>query len=185
MADAIRIEAPLSRHNINFLKAGDNVLISGTVYTGMDVAQQKVVETLTRGERLHFDLRDQLIYFTGPTPAKPGQVIGSAGPKANGWLDEYSPKLIAQGLSGIIGKGVCPPSIIDAFKEYGAVFFGAIGGVGALIAKSIVSAEVIAYPELGAEAIHRIQVKDFPVIVIVDSRGNNLYESAKAKYRRV
>lgn len=185
MADEIRIEAPLNRDDINLLKEGDKVLISGTLYTGMDAAQQKMVETLTSGESLHFDLRNQLFYFAGPTPAKPGEVIGSSGPNANGWNDDYSPKLLAQGLAGFIGKGLCPPGIIDAIKEHRAVFFGAIGGIGALMSKHILSADVVAYPELGSEAVHRIIVKDFPVIVIVDSLGNNLYESAKAKYRGI
>lgn len=151
----------------------------------MDAAQQKIVDTLTRGENLQFDLRNQVFYFSGPTPAKPGQVIGSAGPKAHGWIDEYSPKLLAQGLAGVIGKGLCSPGIVDAIKEHGAVFFGAIGGVGALISKGIVSAEVIAYPELGPEAIHLLEIKDFPAIVIVDSMGSNFYESGKAQYRKI
>lgn len=185
MMDVIRIKVPLSREKVRFLKAGDYVLLDGTVYTGMDVAQQKIVETISRGERLEFDLCNQLIYFVGPSPTKPGGIIGSAGPKANGWLDEYSLKLLDLGLTGIIGKGTCSQGVVDRFKEHGAVFFGAIGGVGALISKQIVSAEVIAYPELGHDSICRIEIKDFPVVVIVDSQGNNYYESAKAKYRSV
>jgi fumarate hydratase subunit beta len=185
MENVIRIEVPLSRNEVGFLKAGDNVLLNGTVYTGMDVTQQKIVETLSRGDSLDFDLRDQLIYFVGPTPTKPGRVIGSAGPKANGWIDEYSLKLLDLGLTGIIGKGSCSQVVVDRFKEHGAVFFGAIGGLGALIAKQIISAEVIAYPELGHDAIRRIEIKDFPAVVIIDSQGNNYYESAKAKYRRI
>ncbi|MFZ3101789.1 MAG: fumarate hydratase C-terminal domain-containing protein [Desulfitobacteriaceae bacterium] len=185
MTDVIRIDVPLNRDKVSFLKAGDNVLINGTIYTGIDAAQQKIVETLARGEGLGFDLCDQLMYFVDPTPTKPGQVIGSAGPKANGWIDEYTPKLLAQGMTGIIGKGLCSQSIVDAIKEHGAVFFGAIAGMGALIAKQIVSAKVIAFPELGPEAVHCIEVRDFPVVVIVDSRGNNLHESAKTEYRRI
>jgi len=185
MTDAIRIEVPLNRDKVSFLKAGDNVLLNGTVYTGSDVAQAKIVETLSRGERLDFDLCNQLIYFVVPSPTKPRQVIGSAGPKANGWIDEYSLKLLDLGLTGFIGKGLCSQGIVDGLKEHGAVFFGAIGGVGALIAKQIVSAEVIAYPELGHDAIQRLEIKDFPVVVIIDSLGNNFYESAKAKYRRI
>lgn len=184
MMDAIRIEVPLSRDKVSFLKAGDNVLLNGTVYTGMDVAQQKIAETLSHGDRLEFDLCDQLIYFVRPSPTKPGQVIGSAGPKANGWIDEDSIKWLELGLTGIIGKGLCSQGIVDRFREHGAVFFGAIGGVGALMSKQIVSAEVIAYPELENDAIYRIEIKDFPVVVIIDSQGNNYYESAKAKYRR-
>lgn len=185
MMESIRIEVPLSRDKVSFLKEGDRVLLNGTVYTGTDITQQKIVETLSRGEQLEFDLYDQLIYFAGPSPTKPGQVIGSVGPKANGWIDEYSLKLLDLGLTGIIGKGLCSQGIVDRLKKRGAVFFGAIGGVGALIAKQIISAEVIAYPELGHDAIYRIEIKDFPVVVIVDSQGNNYYESAKAKYRRV
>lgn len=184
MTDTIRIQAPLNREDIAFLRAGDDVLVSGTLYTGMDAAQHKMMETLKRGERLQFDLRKQMFYFAGPTPTKPGEVIGSAGPKAYGWIDEYFTKLLDQGLSGVIGKGSCSKIIVDAIKEYGVVLFGAVGGLGAYISKRIVASEVIGYPELGDEAVHRIEVKDFPVTVIVDSMGNNLYESAKAKYRR-
>ncbi|WP_206811716.1 fumarate hydratase C-terminal domain-containing protein [Paradesulfitobacterium ferrireducens] len=185
MADAIKILAPVNRDQIRFLKAGDNVLISGSVYTGMHTVQQKLVETLTRGEQVNVDLRNHLFYFVGPTPAKPGRVIGSAGPEASGWIDKYSPQLLAQGLSGIIGTWVYTPVVIDAVREHGAVYFGAIGGVGALYSKRIVSTEVVAYPELGPEAIYRIELESFPAVVIIDSQGNNLYESAKAKYRRI
>jgi len=185
MTDVIRIEVPLKRDKVSFLKAGDNVLLNGTVYTGSAAAQQKIVETLARGDRFEFDLCDQIIYFVGPSPTKPGHVIGSAGPKANGWIEEYTPKLLAQGLTGIIGKGQCSQSIVDTFKEHSCVFFGAMGGVGALISKQIVASEIVAYPELGQDAIHRIQVIDFPVVVILDSQGNNFYDSARSKYRRI
>lgn len=184
MTDKVRIEVPLNREDITFLKAGDNVLVSGTLYTGMEAGQHKMLENLKKGEGLHFDLRNQMFYFAGQTPAKPGEVIGSVGPNDYCWIDEYFPMLLKQGLSGVIGKGFCSKIIVDAIKECGAVLFGAIGGIGAYMSKRIVSADVIAYPELGTEAVHRIQVKDFPVIVIVDSLGNNLYESAKAQYRK-
>lgn len=184
MGDSIRIEAPLTQEKVAQLKAGDSVLISGTIYTGRDAAHKKMVEALARGEELPFDVRDQIIYFVGPTPPKPGQVIGSAGPTTSGRMDAYSPKLIELGLTGMIGKGIRSAEVIEAMKKHGAVYFGAIGGSGALLAKRIVSAEVIAYPELGPEAVRKLVVKDFPVMVIIDKNGNNLYEFGQAGYRK-
>ncbi|EHQ91928.1 Fe-S-containing hydro-lyase [Desulfosporosinus youngiae] len=184
MSEVIRIETPLTQEKLKALKVGDNVLINGVIYTGRDAAHKKMLEALERGEDLPFEMNEQIIYFVGPTPAKEGQVIGSAGPTTSGRMDAYSPKLIAKGLTGMIGKGLRAPEVIDAMKTYGAVYFGAIGGAGALIAKRIVSAEVIAYPELGPEAVRRLVVKDFPVMVIIDHEGNNLYEIGKAQYRR-
>lgn len=185
MSEAIRIETPLTQEKVKGLKAGDNVLISGVIYTGRDAAHKKIVGALAQGEDLPFEMKDQVMYFVGPTPAKEGQVIGSAGPTTSGRMDAYSPKLIGEGLTGMIGKGLRSPDVIEAMKKHGAVYFGAIGGAGALIAKRIISAEVIAYPELGPEAVRRLVVKDFPVIVIIDHEGNNLYEIGKAQYRRV
>lgn len=185
MGEAIRINTPLTQEMLKSLKAGDNVLISGVVYTGRDAAHKKMVESLETGGDFPFEMKDQMIYFVGPTPAKEGQVIGSAGPTTSGRMDAYSPKLIAAGLTGMIGKGLRSAEVIQSMKKHGAVYFGAIGGAGALISKRIVSAEVIAYPELGPEAIRRLVVKDFPVIVIIDSEGNNLYEIGKMQYRRV
>ncbi|KLU59467.1 fumarate hydratase class I, aerobic [Peptococcaceae bacterium CEB3] len=184
MAEIKRIETPLTHEMVTGLKAGDNVLINGVIYTARDAAHKKMVEALSRGEALPFDVRDQIIYFVGPTPAKPGQVIGSAGPTTSGRMDAYSPTLLALGLTGMIGKGLRSAEVIEAMKKQGAVYFGAIGGAGALIAKCIVAAEVIAYPELGPEAVRRLVVKDFPAMVIIDSKGNNLYETGKAQYRR-
>ncbi|MDO0824460.1 Fe-S-containing hydro-lyase [Desulfosporosinus nitroreducens] len=184
MSDIIRIETPLTQEKLKSLKVGDNVLINGVIYTGRDAAHKKMVEALERGEDLPFVMKDQIIYFVGPTPAKEGQVIGSAGPTTSGRMDAYSPKLIARGLTGMIGKGLRSPDVVEAMKKHGAVYFGAIGGAGALIAKCIVSAEVIAYPELGPEAVRRLVVKDFPVMVIIDHEGNNLYEIGKAQYQR-
>ena len=184
MGDAIRIEAPLTQEKVAQLKAGDSVLISGTIYTGRDAAHKKMVEALARGEELPFDVQDQIIYFVGPTPPKPDQVIGSAGPTTSGRMDAYSPKLIELGLTGMIGKGIRSAEVIEAMKKHGAVYFGAIGGSGALLAKRIVSAEVIAYPELGPEAVRKLVVKDFPVMVIIDKNGNNLYEFGQAGYRK-
>ncbi|OLN32079.1 Fe-S-containing hydro-lyase [Desulfosporosinus metallidurans] len=185
MSEAIRIATPLTQEKLKGLKAGDNVLISGVIYTGRDAAHKKMVEGMEQGLDLPFELQDQVIYFVGPTPAKEGQVIGSAGPTTSGRMDAYSPKLIAKGLTGMIGKGLRSSEVIEAMKKHGAVYFGAIGGAGALIAKRIVSAEVIAYPELGPEAVRRLVVEDFPVMVIIDHEGNNLYETGKAQYRRV
>lgn len=184
MTDVIRLETPLTQDKVTRLKVGDNVLLSGIVYTGRDAAHKKMVEALARGETLPFDVKDQIIYFVGPTPAKEGQVIGSAGPTTSGRMDAYSPILIGKGLTGMIGKGLRSAEVIGAMQEHGAVYFGAIGGAGALIAKRIVASEVIAYPELGPEAVRRIEVKDFPAIVIIDSQGNNLYETGKARYRK-
>ena len=184
MTEVIRLETPLTHEKVAQLKAGDNVLISGVIYTGRDAAHKKMIEALASGEKLPFDMKDQIIYFVGPTPPKPGQVIGSAGPTTSYRMDAYSPKLIAEGLTGMIGKGLRSPEVIEVMEKYGAVYFGAIGGAGALIAKRIVSAEVIAYPELGPEAIRRLVVKDFPVIVLIDHLGNNLYDIGKAQFER-
>ncbi|MDP4127871.1 MAG: Fe-S-containing hydro-lyase [Bacillota bacterium] len=185
MSEVIRIETPLTQEKLKGLKAGDNVLISGVIYTGRDAAHKKMVEAMEGGLDLPFELKDQVIFFVGPSPAKEGQVIGSAGPTTSGRMDAYSPTLIANGLTGMIGKGLRSAEVIEAMKKHGAVYFGAIGGAGALIAKRIVSAEVIAYPELGTEAVRRLVVEDFPVMVIIDHEGNNLYETGKAQYRRV
>ncbi|MDA8228064.1 MAG: Fe-S-containing hydro-lyase [Desulfitobacterium hafniense] len=185
MEETVRLETPLIKEKVAKLKAGDNVLISGIIYTGRDAAHKRMIEALKKGEELPFNVKDQIIYFVGPTPAKPGQVIGSAGPTTSGRMDAYSPLLIAEGLTGMIGKGLRSGEVIEAMKEHGAVYFAAIGGSGALLAKKIEQAEVIAYPELGPEAVHRLVVKDFPAIVIIDSEGNNLYDEGKAKYRRM
>lgn len=184
MSGVIRLETPLTQEKVKMLKAGDNVLLSGVIYTARDAAHKKMVEGMERGLALPFELKDQVIYFVGPTPAKEGQVIGSAGPTTSGRMDAYSPKLLAKGLTGMIGKGLRSAEVIEAMKNYGAVYFGAIGGAGALIAKRIVSAEVIAYPELGPEAVRRLIVEDFPAMVIIDQQGNNLYEIGKARYKK-
>jgi fumarate hydratase subunit beta len=185
MADVIRIETPLTKEKVMQLKVGDSVLICGIIYTGQDAAHKKMVETLASGEELPFNVKDQIICFVEPTPSKPGQVIGSAGPTTSGRLDAYSTVLFAKGLTGMIGKGQCSPEAIAAMKEYGAVYLGGVDGAGALMSKHIISSEVIAYPELGTEAICRLRVKDFPTTIIIDSHGHNLYEMGKAQYRRV
>ncbi|HWJ02122.1 MAG TPA: Fe-S-containing hydro-lyase [Verrucomicrobiae bacterium] len=184
MAEQIMLQTPLTQDKVAGLKAGDAVLISGTIYTGRDAAHKKMVEALARGEELPFDIRNQIIYYVGPSPEKPGQVIGSAGPTTSGRMDAYAPKLISLGLTGMIGKGFRTPEVVSAMKEHGAVYFAAIGGAGAYIAKCIKAAEMIAYPELGPEAVRKLTVENLPVIVAIDSQGNNIYEIGKAKYRK-
>lgn len=179
---AIRIQTPFTRETARTLKAGDSCLISGVIYTARDAAHKRLCDLLDAGKPLPLDIRDSIVYFVGPTPAKPGEVIGSAGPTTSYRMDAYSPSLIAVGQTGMIGKGKRGPEVIDAMKTHGAVYFGAIGGCGALLAKCIKKAEVIAYDDLGAEAIRRLEVEDFPVVVIIDSEGHNLYESGRAQY---
>ena len=178
----VRITTPLTREAVRELKAGDSCLISGVIYTARDAAHKRLCELVEAGKELPMDVRDSIIYFVGPTPAKPGQAIGSAGPTTSYRMDAYSPTLIAEGLTGMIGKGKRGPEVISAMKEHGAVYFGAIGGCGALLSKCIKKAEIIAYEDLGAEAIRRLEVEDFPAIVIIDSEGNNLYETGRAAY---
>ncbi|NLT95966.1 MAG: Fe-S-containing hydro-lyase [Clostridia bacterium] len=172
-----KVTTPLTKEKIAHLKAGDSVLLTGVIYTGRDAAHKNLVNALKEGKELPVDLKDQIIYYVGPTPAKPGQVIGSCGPTTSGRMDAYAPALIGLGLRGMIGKGPRNEKVIAAMKEHGAVYFAAIGGAGALIARSVKKAEIVAYPELGPEAIYRLEVEDFPCIVAIDSEGNNLYES--------
>ena len=177
------IRLPLSEGVIKNLKAGDEVLFYGVIYAARDAAHKRMVEALEKGQDLPFDIRGQIIYFMGPSPAKPGQVIGAAGPTTSGRMDGYSPYLMAEGLKGMIGKGNRSPEVKEAMKKYQAVYFAAIGGAGALISKSIKRAEVIAYEDLGAEAIIRLEVEGFPATVINDIYGGDLYQEGKAKYR--
>lgn len=179
---AIRIKAPLSREDARALRAGDSLLISGVIYTARDAAHKRLCELEAEGKEMPIDLKDNIIYFVGPTPAKPGQVIGSAGPTTSYRMDAYSPTLIKEGLTGMIGKGKRGPEVVEAMKKYGAVYLGAIGGCGALLSKCIKKAEVVAYEDLGAEAIRRLEVEDLPAVVIIDSLGNNLYESGRKSY---
>ena len=179
---AVSLNTPLTREDAKKLKAGDNCLISGVIYTARDAAHKRLCELIAKGEELPLDVKDSIIYFVGPTPAKPGQAIGSAGPTTSYRMDAYSPDLIALGQTGMIGKGKRGPEVIEAMKKYGAVYFGAIGGCGALLSKCIKKAEVIAYEDLGAEAICRLEVEDFPVVVVIDSKGNNLYETGRMNY---
>ena len=179
---AIKITTPLTREQARQLKSGDSVLLSGVIYTARDAAHKRLCELVEQGKELPLDVKDSIIYFVGPTPARPGQAIGSAGPTTSYRMDAYSPTMIEQGQTGMIGKGKRSPEVIEAMKKHGAVYFGAIGGCGALLSKCIKKAEVIAYDDLGAEAIRRLEVEDFPVIVIIDAEGNNLYETGRKAY---
>lgn len=179
----IKIKVPFNKgQEVRNLKMGDRVLISGTIYTARDAAHKRLIELINKGEELPIELLNQVIYYVGPTPAKPGEVIGSAGPTSSYRMDTYSTKLIELGLKGMIGKGLRSQEVIDAIIKNGAVYFGAIGGAAALIAKSIKKSEVIAYEDLGAEAIRKLEVKDFPAIVVIDSDGNNLYKDGRNEY---
>ncbi len=181
---ARRIALPLTDETVAGLRAGDDVLLTGVMYVARDAAHKRFVEALDEGRPLPFDLAGQTIYYMGPSPAKPGQVIGAAGPTTSGRLDSYSPRLMAEGLKGMIGKGMRSAAVREAMKRHQAVYFAAIGGAGALLSKAITSSEVIAYEELGAEAVLRLEVEDFPVIVVNDMYGGDLYEEGKARYRR-
>ena len=178
----INITVPMTPETARTLKAGDSVLLSGVIYTARDAAHKRLCELAAQGKDLPLDVKDSVIYFVGPTPAKPGEVIGSAGPTTAYRMDAYSPTLIRLGLTGMIGKGKRSPEVVAAMKECGAVYFGAIGGCGALLSRCIKKAEIIAYEDLGAEAIRRLEVENFPVVVIIDSEGNNLYETGKTNY---
>ena len=179
---AMNITAPLSREEARKLRAGDSCLISGVIYTARDAAHKRLCELVAEGKEMPLDVKDAIIYFVGPTPAKPGQTIGSAGPTTSYRMDAYSPILIREGLTGMIGKGKRGPEVAAAMQAYGAVYFGAIGGCGALLSKCIKKAQVIAYEDLGAEAIRRLEVENLPVVVIMDAQGNNLYETGRQNY---
>lgn len=179
---SISIKTPFTREDAISLKAGDSCLISGVIYTARDAAHKRLCDLVAQGKELPLDIKDSIIYYVGPTPAKPGQTIGSAGPTTSYRMDAYSPDLIALGQTGMIGKGKRGAEVVDAMKKHGAVYFGAIGGCGALLSKCIKKAEVIAYDDLGAEAIRRLEVENFPVIVVIDSMGNNLYETGRKSY---
>ena len=178
----IKIQTPLTREKAKELKAGDSCLISGTIYTARDAAHKRLKELIDTNKPLPINIENSIIYFVGPTPAKVGQVIGSAGPTTSYRMDAYSPDLIKLGQTGMIGKGKRNNDVIDAMKNYGAVYFGAIGGCGALLSKCIKKCEIVAYDDLGAEAIHKLEIEDFPVVVVIDSNGNNLYETGPKAY---
>ena len=184
MADAIKITTPLTKEAARKLKAGDFVLISGTIYTARDAAHKRMVEALKAGNPLPVDLTDQIVYYVGPTPAKPGQPIGSCGPTTSGRMDAYAPLILEQGLRGMIGKGYRSPEVVESMKKHGAVYFAATGGAAALIAKAVKKYEVVAYEDLASEALARMTVEDFPAIVVIDSEGANFYKEGQAKFRK-
>lgn len=185
MAEKIRIQTPLTEEQSRKLKAGDSVLITGIIYSARDAAHKVMTEALARGEKLPIDWHDQIVYYLGPTPAKPGDPIGSAGPTTSGRMDAYTPTMLEQGIKGMIGKGSRKPEVIASMKKNGATYFAAVGGAAALIAKSVKKYEVIAYPELGPEALAALTVEDFPAIVVIDSEGNNFYEIGQKPYRQI
>ena len=182
MTDAIRLTPPLSDEDVKGLQAGDRVLISGVIYTGRDAAHKRLIDLVKSGEILPIDIRGQIIYYVGPSPAKPGMAVGAAGPTTSYRMDAYAPELIRLGLKGMIGKGARNQPVRDAMVKYKAVYFAAIGGAGALMAQAIKKAEIVAYEDLGPEAIRRMEVEEFPVIVVNDVQGNDLYEQGIKKY---
>ena len=180
-----RIQAPLCSETVKELRAGDYVYITGTIYTARDAAHKRMKEALDRGEALPMELKDNIIYYMGPSPAREGRPIGSAGPTTASRMDKYAPELLDLGLKGMIGKGKRTEEVKAAIIRNQAVYFAAVGGAGALLSKRILSSEVIAYDDLGAEAIRKLQVENFPVIVVIDSQGNNLYETAVREYKKL
>lgn len=176
------ILAPINKEELAKLQAGDYVYITGTIYTARDAAHKRMQEALDKGENLPIELKENLIYYMGPSPARDGRPIGSAGPTTASRMDKYAPRLLDLGLAGMIGKGKRSQMVADAVVRNGAVYFAAVGGAGALLSKSIVKSEVVAYDDLGTEAIRKLEVKDFPVIVVMDKDGNNLYETAMKEY---
>jgi len=184
MDDTIRLSTPLSDAEVERLQIGDKVLISGVIYTGRDAAHKRLTDLIQAGKPLPIDVRGQIIYYVGPSPAKPGRPVGAAGPTTSYRMDVYAPALIRLGLKGMIGKGGRSQDVKDAMTEFKAVYFAAIGGAGALMAQAVKKAEIIAYEELGPEAIRKLEVEEFPVIVVNDVRGNDLYEEGVKKYAR-
>ncbi len=182
MIDPVVLTPPLTDEDVIGLRSGDRVLITGTLLTGRDAAHKRLVDLIEKGEKLPVDLKGQVIYFVGPTPTRPGEAIGSAGPTTSYRMDAYSPILIERGLKGMIGKGSRSREVVDAMMKHKAIYFAAVGGAAALISRRIVSSEIIAYEDLGPEAIRRLEVKDFPVIVVNDTEGNDLYEQGVKEY---
>lgn len=179
-----RLQAPLTKSDLEALHAGDQVLVSGVIYTGRDAAHKRLIEAINRGEALPFDPEGQIIYYVGPTPAPPGRVIGSAGPTTSYRMDPYAPALMAKGLKAMIGKGRRGPEVKAAMLEYGAVYLGGDGGAGALLGQAIKAVEIIAYEDLGPEAVRKLRVENFPAVVINDLYGRDLYEEGQKKYAR-
>lgn len=184
MAKTVKLTTPLTDQDVLQLSIGDTVIVSGVIYTARDAAHKRLVDMLARGEQLPMDIQGQIIYYVGPSPARPGRVIGAAGPTTSYRMDSYAPTLIKLGLKAMIGKGKRSPEVIAALIAHKAVYLGATGGAGALISQRIKAAEVIAFPELGPEAVHRLEVEGFPTIVINDCQGRDLYELGVKQYRR-
>jgi fumarate hydratase subunit beta len=184
MKDIVQLETPLADADVEPLRIGQKILLNGVIYTGRDAAHKRLIDLIRSSKPLPIDIQGQVIYYVGPAPAKPGQPIGSAGPTTSYRMDAYAPQLMALGLKGMIGKGKRAPEVIEAMKRYKAVYFGATGGAGALLAKSIIAAEVVAYEDLGPEAIRRLVVQDLPVVVVNDVLGQDLYEEGVRKYAR-
>ena len=176
------IQLPITRETARTIHSGESCLLSGIIYTARDAAHKRLCELLEAGKPLPFDVKDATIYYVGPTPAKPGQVIGSAGPTTSYRMDAYSPAMIEAGETGMIGKGKRSPAVIEAMKRHGAVYFAAIGGAGALLSSCIKEAEIVCYEDLGAEAVRRLRVENLPVVCVIDSEGNNLYETGRNAY---
>lgn len=184
MKDSIRLAAPLSFEDIEALETGDIVLLSGVLFTARDAAHKRIAEAIESGTELPFDPSGQIVYFTGPAPARPGHALGPAGPTTSSRMDSYSPLLIERGLRGMVGKGVRSESVRDSMREHGCVYFGAVEGTAALLADRVKEAEVVAYEDLGSEAIRKLIVEDFPVVVVNDLRGGDLYCEGRERWRR-
>ena len=177
-----KLRTPVTREDLAPLRTGDTVLLSGAVYTARDAAHKRMMELLDTGGSLPFPVEGSAVYYVGPTPERPGQVIGSAGPTTSYRMDAYAPTLLRLGELGMIGKGKRSPAVVEAMRETGAVYFGAIGGAGALLSQCVKSAQLICYEDLGAEAVRRLEVENLPLTVVIDSQGNNLYETGRAAY---
>ena len=184
MNKVIKITTPLSDEVVNSLKSGDQVSINGILYTARDAAHKRLIDLLDKGEKLPFDVKGQIIYYVGPTPPKPGAIIGSAGPTTSYRMDPYAPRLMEIGMKGMIGKGNRDKSVIDAMVKYKSIYFAAIGGAGALVARSIKKVEIIAYDDLGPEAIRKMEVEDFQAVVVNDTHGNDVYKEGMNKYKK-
>ncbi len=184
MSEVIKITTPLSDEVVDSLKSGDQVSIKGILYTARDAAHKRLIDLLDHGDELPFDIKGQIIYYVGPTPAKPGAIIGSAGPTTSYRMDTYAPRLMEVGMKGMIGKGNRTQNVIDAMVKYKSIYFAAIGGAGALVARSIKKVEIIAYEDLGPEAIRKMEVEDFQAVVVNDTRGNDVYKEGMNKYKR-
>lgn len=184
MSGPKRVQAPFDEKTARELRAGESVLVCGKILAARDAAHKRMVEALDRGEKLPVELDGQVVYYVGPAPAKPGHAIGSAGPTTSGRMDAYAPRLMAAGLKGMIGKGYRSPAVVEAMKEFGVPYLAAVGGAGALIARRIKSYRVLAWPELGPEALAEMEVEDFPAIVVIDSQGNNYYEVGQKPWRK-